>query len=315
MASEHCPIRQTALPSLSDYKVIRERFSVKRGCEREGFIVAKFPTTFINRFLSDTTMFYQRTGMPEEEEIVLCKVTKILPSSVFVDLLEYPHKSGLVHISEVSPGRIRNLREFVSEGRQIVCKVLRLDLERGHIDLSLRRVNSTQRVEKLEEIKQELKAETLVKNLAKRLNRPVEPLYAELSQKVFKEYSHLYLCFKDVASNAASLEKMGLEKKLAEELTATIVDKFKAPKVVITGEIRLQTYHPEGVERIKSTLHRVEQVSPTVILFYLGGGRYRLVLEDVDYKPAEKHLLKVEEIIASFNDKLSTASFEREKQD
>ncbi|OGB41360.1 MAG: hypothetical protein A2461_01810 [Burkholderiales bacterium RIFOXYC2_FULL_59_8] len=125
----------------------------------------------------------------------------------------------------------------------------------------------------------------------------------------------MYLCFKDVASNAASLEKMGLEKKLAEELTATIVDKFKAPKVVITGEIRLQTYHPEGVERIKSTLHRVEQVSPTVILFYLGGGRYRLVLEDVDYKPAEKHLLKVEEIIASFNDKLSTASFEREKQD
>ena len=40
MASEHCTIRQTALPSLSDHKVIRERFSVKRGCEREGFIVA-----------------------------------------------------------------------------------------------------------------------------------------------------------------------------------------------------------------------------------------------------------------------------------
>ena len=41
MASEHCTIRQTALPSLSDHKVIRERFSVKRGCEREGFILAR----------------------------------------------------------------------------------------------------------------------------------------------------------------------------------------------------------------------------------------------------------------------------------
>src|SRR3989338_415982 len=254
MASEHCPIRQTALPSLSDYKVIRERFSVKRGCEREGFIVAKFPTTFINRFLSDTTMFYQRTGMPEEEEIVLCKVTKILPSSVFVDLLEYPHKSGLVHISEVSPGRIRNLREFVSEGRQIVCKVLRLDLERGHIDLSLRRVNSTQRVEKLEDIKQEQKAETLVKNIATKLKRPVAELYAALAPKILREYPYIYLCFKDIVAGKADLEKSGVEQGLAQEFTTAILDKFKPPKIEVKGEIRLQTYSPEGVEKIKATL-------------------------------------------------------------
>jgi len=51
-------------------------------------------------------MLYQRKGIPEENEIVLCKVTKIYPNSVFVDLLEYA-KPGMVHISEVSPGRIR----------------------------------------------------------------------------------------------------------------------------------------------------------------------------------------------------------------
>ena len=260
-------------------------------------------------------MFYHRSGMPEEEEIILCKVTKILPSSVFVDLLEYPGKSGLVHISEVSPGRIRNLRDFVSEGRQIVCKVLRIDLERGHIDLSLRRVNSNQRLEKLDEIKQELKAEALVKNLAKKLNRPVEPLYDEISQKVFKEYSHLYLCFKDVAAETFSLDKIGLEQKLSGELTGAILDKFKPAKIIIRGEIKLQTYHANGVDHIQSILGRVEQVSPTVIISYLGAGRYKLTLEDVDSKLAEKHLEKVVEIIAAFNDKLSTASFEREKSD
>src|SRR3989339_907416 len=114
-------------------------------------------------------MLYRKKGLPEVDEIVLCKVTKLFPNSVFVDLLEYGD-SGMVHISEVSPGRIRNLRDYVSIGRQIVCKVLRLDREKGHIDLSLRRVNSTQRVEKLEEIKQELKAEALVTNIAKRNN-------------------------------------------------------------------------------------------------------------------------------------------------
>ena len=92
-------------------------------------------------------MFYKREGILEQDEIVLCKVTKIYPNSVFVQLLEY-NDSGMVHISEVSPGRIRNLRDYVSIGRQIVCKVLRIDRERGHIDLSLRRVNSNQRKEK-----------------------------------------------------------------------------------------------------------------------------------------------------------------------
>src|SRR3989339_1873960 len=98
-------------------------------------------------------MLHHKKGYPEEEEIVFCKVTKIFPNSVFVEILEYGEQ-GLVHISEIAPGRIRNLRDYVSEGRQIVCKVLRIDRQRGHIDLSLRRVNSTQRGEKLEQIKQ-----------------------------------------------------------------------------------------------------------------------------------------------------------------
>ena len=49
-------------------------------------------------------MLYYKEGMPEEDEIVLCKVTKIFPSSVFVELLEF-NKQGMVHISEISPGR------------------------------------------------------------------------------------------------------------------------------------------------------------------------------------------------------------------
>ena len=50
-------------------------------------------------------------------------------------------------------------------------------------------------------------------------------------------------------------------------------------------------------------------------LFYLGAGRYKFVIEDVDYGPAEENLEKVEEILEEFNDKLSTASFEREKNE
>lgn len=256
-------------------------------------------------------MLYKRSGLPEEEEIVLCKVTQILPNSVFVELLEYDD-TGMVHISEIAPGRIRNLRDYVSPERQIVCKVLRVEHQTGHIDLSLRRVNSTERREKLEEIKQEQKAETLISNLAKKLEMPLQQLYQKVTQKVFPTYSHLYLCFKEVVSGGVDLEGLGLDKKITEELTAAIKEKFKPPKIVLAGEIKLVTYASEGLAKIKQTLREIQKVSSNLNLFYLGGGRYKLTLEDYSYKPAEKNLQQVQKILEKFNDKISTASFSRQ---
>ena len=84
-------------------------------------------------------MLLKKEGFPEEDELVMCTVTQVQFHSVFVTLDEYD-KGGMIHISEVSPGRIRNIRDFVREGKKIVCKVLRVNEEKGHIDLSLRRV-------------------------------------------------------------------------------------------------------------------------------------------------------------------------------
>lgn len=258
-------------------------------------------------------MLYRRPGIPEEDEIVLCKVTEILPNSVFVELVEY-RKQGMVHISEIAPGRIRNLREYVTIGREIVCKVLRIDRERGHIDLSLRRVNSTERVRKLEEIKQELKAETLLANIAKKLKIPVEQLYQNVSSVILRHYPYLHPCFQDLVSGQAEMGKLGLEKVLAEEITAAVLDKFKPEKIALRGEIKLQTYASDGLGKIKSILQDIEKIAPALKLSYLGGGRYRFVIEDSDFKPAEKKVAKMEELLEKFNDKLSTATLEREKR-
>ena len=259
-------------------------------------------------------MLYKRYGYPEVHEIVLCKVSKIYPNSVFVDLIEYG-KSGIIHISEVSPGRIRNLRDYVSVGRQIVCKVLRMDLDKGHIDLSLRRVNSNQRREKLDEVKQEIKSEQLIKNISKKLGMKFDALYKDVSIKIFKEYSHLHLCFRDIVDDEVDLIKLGVDKKIATEINEAVIDKFKPKKITIEGEISLKTYVSDGVDKVKKTLIAVEKVSKTVSLFYLGAGTYKLIIEDVEYKPAEKNLKKIQDILQKFNGKQSVASFERDKKD
>src|SRR5210317_1898406 len=103
-------------------------------------------------------MLLQKKGFPLEDELVLCTVTNIHFHSVFAKMDEYDNKTGLIHISEISPGRIRNIRDYVVEGKKVICKVLKIDEGRGHIDLSLRRVNDGQKREKNSQLKQEQKA-------------------------------------------------------------------------------------------------------------------------------------------------------------
>src|SRR3989344_5495422 len=114
-------------------------------------------------------MFYKKKDSPVESEIVLCTVKKVLPNSIFASLDEYINKEGLIHISEIAPGRIRNIRDYVKEGKTIVCKVIRVNVERGHIDLSLRRVSTSAKSTKLNSIKQEERHEKLLETAAKSL--------------------------------------------------------------------------------------------------------------------------------------------------
>src|SRR3989338_3423064 len=124
-------------------------------------------------------MFLKKDGFPEEDELVMCTITKVQPHSVFCNLDEYD-KGAMIHISEVSPGRIRNIRDFVKEGKKVVCKVLRVNEEKGHIDLSLRRVTETQRRLKVDEIKQEQKSEKIIEFVTKNNNLDLNKFFNEL---------------------------------------------------------------------------------------------------------------------------------------
>ena len=77
-----------------------------------------------------------------EGDIILCTVEKIEGISVFVTIDK--GGTGSIVTSEIAPGRIRNLRDYVVPNKKIVCKVLKVD-PNGHVHLSLRRVTAKER--------------------------------------------------------------------------------------------------------------------------------------------------------------------------
>jgi|SRR3989338_7665180 len=232
-------------------------------------------------------MLYKKKGMPEVNEVVMCNIKKILFHSVFVDIEDYGLE-GMVHISEVSPGRIRNIRDYVKEGKKIVCKVLRIDKVKGHIDLSLRRVSLAQKKNKVNEYKQEQKAEKMLEYVARDLKTDIAGIYEKAGYKILEKYDSLHSAFVDVVENNSSLEKLGIDKKIANKIEELIRDRIKPAEVSVKGTLNLSSFEGNGAELIKKIL--VNFIDKKIDVSYLGSGKYNIGLHDKNYKDAESKL-------------------------
>ena len=232
-------------------------------------------------------MFYKKKGFPEVNNVLMCTVKKISHHSVFVNLDEYG-KEGMVHISEISPGRIRNIRDYVVEGKKIVCKVLRINRDRGYIDLSLRRVNLSQKKKKISEYKQEQKAEKLLENVGKKFKLDLSKMYNEVGNTLLEKYDSLTEAFQNIVGSNLKLNQLGIKENIAKEVEALVKEKMKPSTVFIRGIFKISTRESKGVDIIKKVLNNL--VSKGVNVTYLSAPKYKLDLEDKDYKKAEKKL-------------------------
>lgn len=258
-------------------------------------------------------MFHKKTGFPQQDEIVLCTVTNVQYNSVFVTLDEYDNKSGMIHISEVSAGRIRNIREYVAEGKKVVCKVLHIDKERGHIDLSLRRVGEGQKRDKNLTLKQEQRAENIIDHLAKERKLDPAKFYEEVALPILEHYEYLFMAFEDIVEGKFSLKDTSLDAKTAKLVEETVKERIKPKQVQIEGVFSITTYSENGVERVKEALVKARDASQTGDIRYLGAGKYKITVTAEEFKDAEKLLKAATESVEKFfkNDSLAEASFER----
>jgi len=260
-------------------------------------------------------MLYKRTGMPIEGEILLCTVTKIYHHSVFVNLDEFGNLSGMIHISEIAPGRIRNIRDYVIEGKKIFCKVLKIHEDKGHIDLSLRRVSDSQKRAKNEFIQQEQKSEKIIEFVSKEAKKDVKEVYSKIASVIFPEYESLHDVFFGYVTEEFDINKFGFDKDFTSKLSETIKQRVKPPEVELSGDLSIISYAPDGVDVVKKSLMEAEKEGKdSADIRYLGAGKFKITVKSSDYKDADKILESVVESATAYAKKHSAeANFVKAK--
>jgi len=215
----------------------------------------------------------------EVGDIVMCTVDRIVGTVVFIRIKGYGE--GSIIMSEIAPGRIRNLRDYVVPKKKIVCKVLRILGDR--IDLSLRRVTLKEQKEVLEQNKLEKGYISILKSVLK-----------EKTEKVIEEIEREDKIYDFLQESKEDSEK--LEKIAGKEDAKKILDILKAQKqkkAILKKEILFTTAKQNGLEIVKKNLGSIKEAE----IKYISAGKYSIKTEADDIKSADNKIKKIAEEI------------------
>ena len=212
--------------------------------------------------------------MINEGDIVLCTVKSIVGTSVFVHI--EGDGEGTIVTSEIAPGRIRNIRDYVVPGKKIACKVLRID-DRNNIYLSLRRVTSKERNEIAEKFEKEKEYQSIIKAVVKEKS----VIIIEDIKRIMPLYDFIEGCKED----NKKLEKY-FSSQEAQQI-CKILNERKNKQVEVKKEFLLSSFSPDGITIIKKIF------SPYNNITYLAAGRFVLKVTAGDYKKANQEMLKI----------------------
>ncbi len=221
----------------------------------------------------------------EEGDILLCTVDRIVGTNVFVKIhLKNKEVEGSIVFSEVAPGRIRNIRDYIVPKKKIACKVLRI--REGGIELSLRRVTQEEQKEVKKKYELEKSFEKILKSV---LGEKAEKIIKKIKEKE-SVYDFLQKA-KDSSEGGKNLESLAGKENAGKIIE--IIKTQRQKKSILKKEIFITTSEPDGINLIKKLLKELSKKVRNSGLKYTSAGHYTLKKETEDIKKSDRELKSI----------------------
>ncbi len=236
----------------------------------------------------------KKNSLPEFGELVVCTITEVNPYSALVKLEEY-NTAGMIHISEVSAKWIRDIREFVKEGQKCVCRVMRIEPEKNHANLSLKRVRKEEASRKMKEFKSEERAEKLLEQVGEALGRSLEQIYGELGERLQDKCGSLFNAFQILQKDKNLLARKGIEDKYLDAMNEVAEKNFEESQTKIKCEVTISSTSPDAIQEIRKIFSNAEKEGAEIR--YISAPIYAMTLTGSKPKSVEKKITKIAESV------------------
>ncbi|KAG2332368.1 hypothetical protein Bca52824_003548 [Brassica carinata] len=164
----------------------------------------------------------------------------------YVSLLEYNNIEGMILFSELSRRRIRSVSSLIKVGRIEPVMVLRVDKEKGYIDLSKRRYNKSKLVH------------SIMRHVAETLSIDLEELYVKnIGWPLYRKHGHAFEAFKVLVTDPDSV--LGSLTREIKEVGPDGQEERMTPQPMkIRADIELKCFQFDGVVHIKEAMKKAE---------------------------------------------------------
>jgi translation initiation factor 2 alpha subunit (eIF-2alpha) len=212
----------------------------------------------------------------KEGDVVLCTVSEVTNTVTSVKL--ETGEEGTIISSEIAPGRIKHMRQYVVPNKKIVCKVL--GTSGGRINLSLRRVSSREKKEVMEKYKQEQALNTGFKQI---FNKESE----EIIKNILCDFESLQDFINKAKEDESFLKKyIPLEKY--ESIKRMLEKKKKSHE--LKYNLSIKCLEEDGMSRVKKILEFSDE---KILINYISAGNFKLRLIVEDFKEGKKKMSEI----------------------
>lgn len=228
--------------------------------------------------VADCRMYEQK--YPEVEDVVMVQVKNIAEMGAYVSLLEYNGIEGMILLSELSRRRIRSISSLIKVGRQEPVMVVRVDKQKGYIDLSKRRVSEEEVAACEERYNKSKMVHSIMRHVAETMDADLEDLYVHVAWPLYKRYGHAFEAFKQVVMDpdaildtltrevkptegpegeeVAATTEPALSEDVKDALVRNIRRRMTPQPLKIRADVELKCFQYDGVLHIKEAMRRAE---------------------------------------------------------
>ncbi len=223
----------------------------------------------------------KRSGKPLQNDLVICKITKINPNSVFALILEYDLE-GMIHIGEITSGWVKDIKHFVKPNQIVVCKVLN---SREGITLSIKRVSEKQKKERLKLYSLEKRAEKWFEIAGSALGLSLEQSYEEIGFSLQEKFGSIYEVFRLSISNPEIVSAQ-IPEKWFTQIRDIAQKSITKKNFEFSTVISITSSSGQGINMIKEILKYGEKVGLDVS--YIAAPKYLIRFTTQNAKRGEK---------------------------
>ncbi|KAL1237110.1 Eukaryotic translation initiation factor 2 subunit 1 [Trichinella pseudospiralis] len=198
---------------------------------------------------------------PQVEDTVVVTVRSIAEMGAYVSLLEYNNIEGMILLSELSRRRIRSVNKLIRVGRSECVVVIRVDEDKGYIDLSKRRVYTKDLIECEERFAKAKAVYSILRHVADQLgydsDNQLEDLLNRTAWHFDRKYNKKaasYEVFKKAVNDESVLDECDIDDATKEKILENIRKRLTPQAVRIRADVEVSCFGYDGIDAVKAAL-------------------------------------------------------------